>query len=65
MESKLDIGFLGAGKMATALAGGFVRAGLCTPGNIIASDPVEMCHIDDYETNDDSEYIIELQFMIK
>lgn len=27
----------------------------------IASDPVEMCHIDDYETNDDSEYIIELQ----
>ena len=31
----------------------------------IASDPVEMCHIDDYETNDDSEYIIELQFMIK
>lgn len=31
----------------------------------IASDPVEMCHIDDYETNDDSEYIIELQLMIK
>ena len=31
----------------------------------IASAPVEMCHIDDYETNDDSEYIIELQLMIK
>jgi pyrroline-5-carboxylate reductase len=41
MDSKLDIGFLGAGKMATALAGGFVRAGLCAPGNILASDPVE------------------------
>ena len=31
----------------------------------LASDTVEMCHIDDYETNDDSEYIIELQLMIK
>lgn len=31
----------------------------------IAGDPVEMCHIDDYETNDEDEYIIELQLMVK
>ncbi|MEP6663347.1 MAG: pyrroline-5-carboxylate reductase [Verrucomicrobiota bacterium] len=41
MAEKLTIGFLGAGKMATALAKGFVKAGLVTPKNIIASDPVE------------------------
>jgi len=41
MASKLTIGFLGAGKMATALAKGFVRAGLVTPQNIVASDPVK------------------------
>jgi pyrroline-5-carboxylate reductase len=41
MASKLTIGFLGAGKMATALAKGFVKAGLAAPGNIIASDPSE------------------------
>jgi pyrroline-5-carboxylate reductase len=40
MGSKLTIGFLGAGKMATALAKGFVRTGLVTPKQIIASDPV-------------------------
>src|ERR1043166_2213029 len=38
MASKLTIGFLGAGKMATALAKGFVRAGLVTGKQIIASD---------------------------
>jgi pyrroline-5-carboxylate reductase len=38
MASKLSIGFLGAGKMATALAKGFIRAGLVTPKDIIASD---------------------------
>jgi len=38
MASKLTVGFLGAGKMATALAKGFVRAGLVTPEQIIASD---------------------------
>lgn len=27
----------------------------------IAGDPLELCHIDDYETNDVDEYIIELQ----
>lgn len=40
MPAKLTIGFLGAGKMATALARGCVRAGLVTPRQILASDPV-------------------------
>ena len=38
MAAKLSIGFLGAGKMATALARGFVQAGLVTGKQIIASD---------------------------
>lgn len=33
------IGFLGAGQMATALASGFVRAGLVADHDIVASDP--------------------------
>jgi pyrroline-5-carboxylate reductase len=37
----LNIGFLGAGKMATALARGFVRAELVVPREIIASDPFD------------------------
>jgi pyrroline-5-carboxylate reductase len=41
MPSRLTLGFLGAGKMATALARGFVRAGLVTAKDVIASDPVE------------------------
>lgn len=41
MASKLSIGFLGAGKMATALAKGFLRADLVTPKSLIASDPYE------------------------
>ena len=41
MSAKLAIGFLGAGKMATALAQGFVRAGLVPAGQIMASDPSE------------------------
>lgn len=40
MSAKLSIGFLGAGKMATALARGFNRAKLAGPGQITASDPV-------------------------
>jgi pyrroline-5-carboxylate reductase len=40
MSAKLTIGFLGAGKMGTALARGFIKAGLVKPGQIIASDPV-------------------------
>jgi pyrroline-5-carboxylate reductase len=38
MSSQLKIGFLGAGKMATALARGFVRAKLVTAEQIIAGD---------------------------
>jgi pyrroline-5-carboxylate reductase len=41
MAEKLTIGFLGAGKMATALAKGFIDADLASPKQIIASDPVE------------------------
>jgi pyrroline-5-carboxylate reductase len=39
MSAKLTIGFLGAGKMATALARGFIRAGLVTARQVMASDP--------------------------
>ncbi|HWX21472.1 MAG TPA: pyrroline-5-carboxylate reductase [Candidatus Binatia bacterium] len=39
MAAKLSIGFLGAGKMATALAKGFIQAGLITSKQVIASDP--------------------------
>lgn len=38
MSSGFTIGFLGAGRMATALAQGFVRAGLAAAGQILASD---------------------------
>lgn len=38
MSAALTIGFLGAGKMATALAEGFVRAGLVTPDSLFARD---------------------------
>jgi pyrroline-5-carboxylate reductase len=38
MAAKLTIGFLGAGRMATALAQGFVKAGLVKPGQIFAHD---------------------------
>jgi pyrroline-5-carboxylate reductase len=41
MAAKLTIGFLGAGKMATALARGFVQAGLIKPEEIIAGDVSE------------------------
>lgn len=34
------IGFIGAGQMAKALAGGFVAAGLVHPGQLVACDPV-------------------------
>jgi pyrroline-5-carboxylate reductase len=39
MANPLKIGFLGAGKMATALARGFVRAEIAFPKEISASDP--------------------------
>lgn len=41
MSASLKIGFLGAGKMATALAKGFVRAGLVQSEDVRASDPFE------------------------
>lgn len=41
MAAKLTIGFLGAGKMAAALGGGFVRAKLIAPEDLIASDVSE------------------------
>jgi pyrroline-5-carboxylate reductase len=37
--SNTVIGFLGAGQMARALAGGFVRAGLAAAADIVAYDP--------------------------
>lgn len=40
MSVKLTIGFLGAGKMAMALARGLVRAKLAEPANLFASDPI-------------------------
>jgi pyrroline-5-carboxylate reductase len=39
MASKLTIGFLGTGKMATALARGFMKAGLVKPAQVVGSDP--------------------------
>ena len=45
MASKLTIGFLGAGKMATALAKGFIRAGLATSKQVIASDVSEAARL--------------------
>ena len=39
MAAQLTIGFLGAGKMATALAKGVASAGLVKPAQIRASDP--------------------------
>jgi pyrroline-5-carboxylate reductase len=41
MGSDLKIGFLGAGKMALALARGFANAGLVRTENVLASDPID------------------------
>lgn len=38
MSLELTIGFLGAGKMATALAKGFIQAGLVRPEGLVASN---------------------------
>lgn len=40
MPAKLTIGFLGAGRMATALAQGFLKAGLVKPSQLFASDVI-------------------------
>ncbi|PYJ04468.1 MAG: pyrroline-5-carboxylate reductase [Verrucomicrobia bacterium] len=45
MSSALKLGFLGAGKMATALAKGFIHAGLVTAESIMASDPEETARL--------------------
>jgi pyrroline-5-carboxylate reductase len=39
-DNNIKIGFLGAGKMATALAKGWLAAGLMTADQICASDPI-------------------------
>jgi pyrroline-5-carboxylate reductase len=39
-SDSLRIGFLGAGRMATALGRGWLAAGLVTPDRLLASDPV-------------------------
>jgi pyrroline-5-carboxylate reductase len=41
MSAQLTIGFLGAGKMASALARGFLRAELAAPAALVASDVYE------------------------
>ncbi len=41
MASQYKIGFLGAGKMACALAKGFINGGLMFPREILAADPAE------------------------
>ena len=41
MASTLKVGFLGAGKMASALAKGFIASKIVTPRQIIASDVME------------------------
>jgi pyrroline-5-carboxylate reductase len=45
MSSAMKLGFLGAGKMATALARGFIQAGLATTDGILASDPYEAARV--------------------
>jgi pyrroline-5-carboxylate reductase len=41
MGSELKVGFLGAGKMAAALAKGFIKANLVSADQIVASDPLK------------------------
>jgi len=45
MSAQLTIGFLGAGKMATALAKGFVQSKLTTPDQLAASDVYEAARL--------------------
>ena len=45
MAANLRIGFLGAGKMATALAKGFIQAGLVAAEDLIASDALEAARV--------------------
>ncbi|MDB6038013.1 MAG: proC, partial [Verrucomicrobiales bacterium] len=41
MASEVKIGFLGAGKMASALAKGFIHGGIASAARLIASDPIK------------------------
>jgi len=41
MSAPLTLGFVGSGKMAMALAQGFVKAGLVQPQQVLGSDPAE------------------------
>jgi len=45
MPAKLTLGFLGTGKMATALAKGFIRAGLVAPKQVFGSDPLSAARV--------------------
>jgi pyrroline-5-carboxylate reductase len=45
MQSELSIGFLGGGKMATALARGFVQARVLSPRQVIAADVAEAARL--------------------
>jgi pyrroline-5-carboxylate reductase len=45
MPAKLTIGFRGTGKMATALAKGFIRAGLVAPKQVFGSDLVPAARV--------------------
>jgi len=45
MPAKLTLGFIGTGKMATALAQGFIRAGLVAPRQVFGSDPASVARI--------------------
>ncbi|MCX6871370.1 MAG: NAD(P)-binding domain-containing protein, partial [Verrucomicrobia bacterium] len=38
--NRVSIGFLGAGKMATALARGVISAGVVPAESVLASDPI-------------------------
>jgi pyrroline-5-carboxylate reductase len=44
-KARVRWGFLGAGKMATALVRGMIRAGTAEPGSIAASDPIEAARL--------------------
>lgn len=45
-DESIRIGFLGAGKMATALARGWITAGLTTKEGVMASDPLPQARAD-------------------
>ncbi|GIW80545.1 MAG: pyrroline-5-carboxylate reductase [Gemmatales bacterium] len=52
MAQPFSCGFLGAGKLATALAKGWLNAGLIAPENALASDPLpEARHAFEEQTN--------------